>query len=84
MSNLVFKPLGMHDTDVKQGLTPPDGQHATPYSGRIPADFNGSQALASAAVESTAADLARFAYWNLVRPKILNQATLTTIFENSP
>ena len=84
MSDLVFKPLGMHNTDVKEGLTPPDGQHATPYSGRIPTDFNGSQALASAAVESTATDLARFAYWNFVRPKILNRATLATIFGRGP
>ena len=92
MSDLVFKPLGMHDTDVKEGLTPADGQHATPYAGRmslsiahwIPADFNGSEALASAAVESTATDLARFAYWNFVRPKMLNQATLATIFGRGP
>ena len=84
MSDLVFKPLGMRDTDVKEGLTPSDGQHATPYSGRIPTDFNGSQALASAAVESTATDLARFAYWNFVRPKMLNRATLATIFGRGP
>lgn len=85
MSNLVFKPLGMHNTDVKEGLTPADRQHATPYSGAgIPWDFNGSEALASAAVESTATDLARFTYWSFVRPKILNRATLTTIFGRGP
>ena len=84
MSDLIFKPLGMQDTDVKEGLTPADGQHATPYSGATPADFNGSEALGSAAVESTATDLARFAYWNFVRPKTLNHATLSTIFGHGP
>jgi CubicO group peptidase (beta-lactamase class C family) len=84
MTNLVFNPLGMQDSDVKEGLTPADGQHATLYSGGVATNWNGSQALASAAVESTATDMARFVYWNFVQPRILDDSTLATIFGPGP
>jgi CubicO group peptidase (beta-lactamase class C family) len=84
ISNLVFDRLGMRDSDVKQGLTPADEQHATLYSGGLATNWNGSQPLGSAAVESTATDMVRFAYWDLVQPKLLDDATLATIFGPGP
>jgi CubicO group peptidase (beta-lactamase class C family) len=84
MSALIFNRIGMHDSDILEGVAPADGRHATPYSGSTPAYFNQSQAPGSAAVATTATDLVRFTYRNFVREKILDDDTLQTIFGPGP
>jgi hypothetical protein len=84
MSQLIFNRIGMHDSEIMEGVAPADGRHATPYSGSTPAYYNGSQGLGSAAVASTATDMVRFAYRNFIKEKILDADTLQTIFGSGP
>jgi len=84
MSELIFNRLGMHDSEVVEGVTKADASHATLYAGAVPVRLNGSQLLGSAAVESTATDMVRFFYGNFIREKVLDDQTLERILGAGP